>query len=311
MHATDADADDDRGAVRPRAAPAGTRRGHRLAGGDAATDRTGLGPARDGVRGGPPRRGSGRARRRPGQSGGARPGVLRGARGGHRGGGGGTVRNGRPASAHHVRTGDAIGEEGRPGGAGRVAGCAGTPGEPLRPYAMPALGLAARRHVSGPAVTAAPATAATRSVAAAAGAPDCRRTGTGPARDRPTTGAPTTGPTTAAPIRRHHRHNAGHRTGTGPAHRTGTGPARNRPTTGAPTAGPTTAAPIRRRHRYDARHRTEAGSAVAGPGAVSRARARDQPLTPRRAMPTAASVIAEGSSAAPSSIRRTAASTTP
>lgn len=58
-------------------------------------------------------------------------------------------------------------------------------------------------------------------------------------------------------------------------------------------------------------YRTGAGTAAADPAAPSRARAPDQPLTPRRAMPTAASVIAEGSSAAPSSIRRTAASTTP
>ena len=45
--------------------------------------------------------------------------------------------------------------------------------------------------------------------------------------------------------------------------------------------------------------------------AVERRPARGQPRTPRRAMETAASVISAGSSAAPSSMRRTAASTTP
>lgn len=76
------------------------------------------------------------------------------------------------------------------------------------------------------------------------------------------------------------------------------GPAPSRP-------GPT---PARER---PARASGTPGSRRPGEGGLERAQGWRQVWTPRRAMETAASAITPGSSAAPSSIRRTAASTTP
>ncbi|AQT74641.1 hypothetical protein B1K54_25985 [Streptomyces sp. fd1-xmd] len=139
--------------------------------------------------------------------------------------------------------------------------------------------------------------------------PDARPgPGRGPAADPVTDPGPTAAPgvgTAAGPnLRAGSARRPGHGRGRGPARQRaeparglrgyrGSGPARGLGHGRGPARGPGTAAG----GRWD--------------GAVSAGRGGAQPRTPRSAMARAVSVMTSGSSAAPSSIRRTAASTTP
>ena len=158
---TDSDTDDvdGTGSTRTRPAhigcPAHPHDRPHLARGHPSPGPTGLGTTSDALREGPPRRGPGSNRGRPGAGGGTGPGALRGPGGGTGSRLGGTHGHGHPTPANNVRTGDGSGEEGHGGDSGRGGGHGGTRRQPL-PDDVPALGPTAGRHLPEPAHAPAP-----------------------------------------------------------------------------------------------------------------------------------------------------------